>query len=77
MVFASQHSCNYLLPSMCDASDELVRIYVFAFITCLHGSMFPTTSYCSSPAAKRGNPNISDIVFSLLIIHLWRVYNKI
>ena len=30
-----------------------------------------------SPAAKGGNPKISDIVFSLLIIHPWGVYNEI
>ena len=30
-----------------------------------------------SPAAKGGNPKISDIVFSLLIIHPKGVYNEI
>ena len=33
----------------------------------------------SSPAAMGGggNPKISDIVFSLLIIHLWGVHSEI
>ena len=31
----------------------------------------------NSPAAKGGNPKISDIVFFLLIIHHWGLYNEI
>ena len=35
------------------------------------------TTHRYRPAAKGGNPKISDIVFSLLIIHPWCVYNEI
>ena len=38
----------------------------------------PANDRAYSPAAKGGNPKISDIVFlSLLIIHPWGVYNEI
>ena len=40
--------------------------------------MFTSPVVCPySPAAKGGNPIISDIVFFLLIIHPWSVCNEI